>query len=169
MAVGPRDHSVGPAAAPVTLVEYGDYECSHCAHAYPIVKAVQKRFGPLLRFVFRNFPLKEMHPSAQHAAEVAEAAGAQGTFWPMHDSLFENQGALEDEDLLGYAAELGLDAHRVAVELATHVHAARVREDFLSGVRSGVNGTPTFMLNGQRYDGSWEEERLIAAIERTLS
>jgi protein-disulfide isomerase len=166
--VGPRDHSEGPATAPVTLVEYGDYECPHCGRAYPIVKSVQKRFGSRLRFVFRNFPLKEMHPHAQHAAEIAEAAGAHGKFWPMHDTLFENQGALEDDDLLGYAAELGLDARRIADELATHAHAARVREDFLSGVRSGVNGTPTFMLNGQRYDGSWEMEDLIVAIEHVL-
>ena len=166
--VGPRDHAEGPAGAPVTLVEYGDYECSHCGRAYPIVKAVQKRLGKRLRFVFRNFPLKEMHPHAEHAAEAAEAAGAQGKFWPMHDVLFENQGALDDEDLLAYAAELGLDARRTAAELAAHAQAARVREDFLSGVKSGVNGTPTFFLNGRRFDGSWDEEDLVAAIEEEM-
>ncbi|PYM59561.1 MAG: disulfide bond formation protein DsbA [Candidatus Rokuibacteriota bacterium] len=167
--VGPRDHAEGPASAPATLVEYGDYECPHCGRAYPIVKAVQKRLGRRLCFVFRNFPLKEVHPHAEHAAEAAEAAGAQGKFWQMHDALFENQEALDDEDLLATAAGLGLDARRTAAELTAHAHAARVREDFLSGVRSGVNGTPTFFLNGQRYDGSWDEEELVAAIEQEIS
>ena len=166
--VGPRDHGEGPANAPVTLVEYGDYECPHCARAYPIVKAVQKRLGRRLRFVFRNFPLKEMHPHAEHAAEAAEAAGAHGMFWPMHDALFEGQDALDDEHLIGYAADLGLDARRIAAELGEHAHAPRVREDFLSGVRSGVNGTPTFFLSGRRYDGSWDEEELVASIERAI-
>jgi protein-disulfide isomerase len=163
--VGPRDHAQGPATAAVTLVEYGDYECPHCGRAYPIVKAVKERLGKRLRFVFRNFPLGEMHPHAEEAAESAEAAAAQGKFWEMHDALFENQEALETADLLAYAEELGLDAGRVARELEAETQAPRVREDFLSGVRSGVNGTPTFFLNGARFDGSWDEESLLAAIE----
>jgi protein-disulfide isomerase len=166
--VGDRDHTQGPADAPVTLVEYGDLECPYCRQAYPIVKEVQGRMGPRLRFVFRHFPLKQSHPHAQHAAEVAEAAGAQRAFWQMHDRLFERQFALEDENLIEYARELGLDADRVAGELAAHTHKARVREDFMSGVRSGVNGTPTFFINGVRHDQSWAVDSLTAAVERGL-
>jgi protein-disulfide isomerase len=166
--VSERDHSQGPADAPVTLVEYGDYECPYCGMAYPIVKQVQAHFGDRLRFVFRNFPLGELHPHAEHAAEAAEAADAQGKFWPMHDRIFEHQKRLRDEDLRTYAAEEGLDADRFAVDLAGHAFAGRVREDFMSGVRSGVNGTPTFFVDGLRHDGPWDADNLIAAIEREL-
>jgi protein-disulfide isomerase len=166
--VGDRDHAQGSASAPVTLVEYGDYECPHCGRAYPILKAVQRRLGKKLRLVFRNFPLREMHPHAENAAEAAEAAGAQGKFWEMHDALFENQDALGLEDLAAYAVEVEIDSQRFGKELAAHTHAPRVREDFMSGVRSGVNGTPTFFLNGTRYDGSWDEDDLVAAIEAQL-
>ena len=162
--VGERDHRQGPEAAPVTLVEYGDYECPHCGRAYPIVREVQARLGDRLRFVFRNFPLTQSHPHAQHAAEAAESAAAQGRFWEMHDRLYERQEALEDRDLERHAAELGLDAARLAAELAAHTHAPRVREDFMSGVRSGVNGTPTFFVNGVRYDDSWDADTLTAAL-----
>jgi len=162
--VGERDHVRGPSNAPVTLVEYGDYECPHCGRAYPIVKAVQGRVGNELRFVFRNFPLRESHPHAQRAAESAEAAGAQGRFWEMHDRLFERQFALDDEYLIEYAGDLGLDVERFRAELVGRVYEPRVREDFRSGVRSGVNGTPTFFINGVRYDGAWDEETLVAAI-----
>ena len=166
--VGERDHAQGSAGAPVTLVEYGDYECPHCGRAYPILKAVQKRLGKKLRLVFRNFPLQQMHPNAENAAESAEAAAAQGKFWQMHDVLFENQEALAFEDLTRYAVEVEIDLGRFGAELEAHTHAQRVREDFMSGVRSGVNGTPTFFLNGTRYDGSWEEGDLVAAIEAAL-
>jgi len=164
--VGESDHSQGPANAPVTLVEYGDFECPHCGRAYPIVKAVQRRLGKGLRFVFRHFPLTEVHAHAEHAAESAEAAGAQGRFWEMHDRLFERQFALEDEHLIEYALELGLDAPRVARELAARTYKPQVRDDFMSGVRSGVNGTPTFFINGLRYDYTWNEDTLTAALER---
>jgi protein-disulfide isomerase len=164
--VGERDHAQGRADAPVTLVEYGDFECPYCRQAYPIVKEVQSRLGPRLRFVYRNFPLTELHPHAEHAAEAAEAAGAQGAFWQMHDRLFERQFALEDENLVEYAQELGLDADRVAGELAAHTHKPRVREDFMSGVRSGVNGTPTFFINGVRHDQRWDVDTLAGAVER---
>ena len=163
--VGERDHVQGPAGAPVTLVEYGDFECPYCGRAYPIVKQLQQRLGSRLRFVFRNFPLKEIHPHAEHAAEAAEAAGAQGKFWEMHDRLFERQFALEDSSLLEYAADLGLDVGRVAGELAQGAYGARLREDFRSGVSSGVNGTPTFFINGTRHDGSYDAETLLAALE----
>src|SRR5690348_711131 len=164
--VGERDHVQGPADAPVTLVEYGDYECPHCGRAYPIVKQVRARLGRRLRFVFRNFPLRESHPHAQHAAEAAETAGAQGKFWEMHDRLFERQFALEDDNLVEYARELGLDAERVREELAGRVYEPRVREDFRSGVASGVNGTPTFFVNGVRHDDAWDLETLLAALQR---
>src|SRR4051812_9133083 len=162
--VGPRDHIQGGEHATITLVEYGDYECPHCGRAYPIVKAVQKHFGNKLRFVFRNFPLNQLHPHAEGAAETAEAAASEGKFWEMHDTLFENQGALEFDDLIVYATNLGLDVARVASELEGRVHLPRVKEDFNSGVRSGVNGTPTFFINGARFDGAWDEAGLIAAL-----
>jgi protein-disulfide isomerase len=160
-----RDHVQGPADAAVTLVEYGDYECPYCGAAYPIVKEVQARMGDRLRFVFRNFPITTSHPHAEQAAEAAESAAAQERFWEMHDVLYENQRHLEDEDLRAYAEQVGLDVERFGKELAEHVHAARVREDFMSGVRSGVNGTPTFYINGARHDDSYELEVLLAALE----
>jgi protein-disulfide isomerase len=159
-----RDHIQGPADAAVTLVEYGDYECPYCGAAYPIVKEVQARLGDTLRFVFRNFPITTSHPHAEHAAEAAEAAAAQGRFWELHDLLYENQRRLGDADLHGYAETLGLDVEQFDRELSEHVHAPRVREDFMSGVRSGVNGTPTFFVNGTRHDDSYELETLLAAV-----
>ncbi|MGH7652813.1 MAG: DsbA family protein, partial [Gemmatimonadaceae bacterium] len=153
--VGEHDHTIGSGTAPVTLVEYGDFECPHCGRAHPIVQSVRRFMDDRLRFVFRHFPLSEAHPHAEHAAEAAEAAGAQGRFWEMHDMLFDHQDALEDEDLEMYAAKIGIDPHRVARELAAATYAKRIRADFRSGIRSGVNGTPTFFINGVRYDGNW--------------
>lgn len=167
--VNASDHVLGPETAPVTLVEYGDYECPFCGQAYPIVKAVQRYFGNSLRLAYRHFPLTQMHPHAESAAEAAEAAAAQGAFWPMHDMLFEHQHALEFEDLVRYAATLDLDVDRFATELADAVYQPRVREHFMSGVRSGVNGTPTFFINGRRHDGPWDLESLTAAIELAAS
>jgi len=164
-----RDHIQGPADAAVTLVQYGDYECPYCGAAYPIIKEVQARLGERLRFVFRNFPITTSHPHAEQAAEAAEAAATQGKFWPMHDLLYENQKNLRDRDLRAYAERLGLDVELFDEELAGHVHADRVREDFRSGGRSGVNGTPTFYINGVRHDGSYEIETLLAALERGLA
>ncbi len=161
-----RDHIQGPADAAVSLVEYGDYECPYCGAAYPIIKEVQARMGERLRFVFRNFPISTSHPHAEQAAEAAEAAASQGRFWPMHDLLYENQSRLRDQDLHAYAEKLQLDIEPFDKEMADHVHAERVREDFMSGVRSGVNGTPTFYINGARHDGSYDVETLLAALER---
>ena len=163
--VGPHDHTIGPADAPVTLVEYGDYECPHCGRAYPIVEAVRGRMGELLRFVYRHFPLTQIHPHAADAAEMAEVAGSDGRFWPMHHTLFVHQAELGPEHLVAHAASIGLDPQRAAAALLAHTFAARVREDFLSGVRSGVNGTPTFFINGLRYDGSWDAPALLDALE----
>ena len=162
--IGKRDHIQGPTKAPVALVEYGDYECSHCGEAYRIVKQIQRKLGHKLCFVFRNFPLTRMHANAQHAAETAEAAAAQGKFWEMHDYLFEHQSSLDDEHLRKYVIALGLDVTRFDKEMKKHAYAARVREDFLSGVKGGVNGTPTFFINGVRYDGSWDLENLLKAL-----
>ena len=159
-----RDHIQGPIDAPIALVEYGDYECPYCGEAYPIVKAIREQLGERLCFVFRNFPLSNMHPYAEHAAEAAEAAGAQGKFWEMHDLLFENQDALHDEALAQYAESLGLDAGRLLGEVLNGTHSARVREDFRSGARGGVNGTPTFFINGVRYAGALDADTLIAAL-----
>jgi protein-disulfide isomerase len=146
----------------VTLVEYGDFECPHCGRAHPILKAVQRRLGDRLRFVYRHFPLTQAHPHAEHAAQAAEAAGQQGKFWAMHDMLFENQQALGDEDLLAYAEQSGVDPESVATALAAGTFAAKVRQDFMSGVRSGVNGTPTFFINGVRDDsGTWADPDLF--------
>jgi protein-disulfide isomerase len=160
-----RDHIQGPADAPVTLVEYGDYECPYCGAASPIIKQVQARMGERLRFVFRNFPITTSHPHAERAAEAAEAAAAQGRFWEMHDLLYENQQHLEDPDLRGYAERLGLDVERFDKELAEHAHADRVHKDFMSGVRSGVNGTPTFYVNGERHDDSYDLDTMLAALD----
>jgi formate-nitrite transporter family protein len=152
-----HDHIAGPDEAPITLVEYGDYECPYCGMAYPIVKDLQRRLGDQLRFVFRNFPLRESHPHAEHAAQAAESAAAQGKFWEMHDIIFEHQQALEDDDLLTYAKAIGANPDRVAEDLANGTYVKHVRDDFRSGVRSGVNGTPTFFINGERYNGPWAD------------
>jgi protein-disulfide isomerase len=159
-----RDHIVGKKDAPVTLLEYGDFECPHCGAAHKMLGELLPQAGELVRFVFRHFPLAEVHPHATHAAEAAEAAAAQGRFWEMHDALFENQDALEDEDIVAMAAKLGLDGDRVAEELRSEIHLSRVQEDFRSGIRSGVNGTPTFFINGRRHNGSWDLQSLLAAI-----
>jgi protein-disulfide isomerase len=166
--VGPADHSQGPADAPVTLVEYGDYECPHCGHAYSIVKALQQKFGKQLRFVFRNFPLREIHPYAEPAAETAEFAAVHGKFWEMHDLIYENQGNLSDQLLSDLARSLKLDGRALAKTLETGEFAERVQKDFSGGVRSGVNGTPTFFINGQRHDADFEFETLHQAISKTI-
>jgi protein-disulfide isomerase len=164
-----RDHIQGPASAAVTLVQYGDYECPYCGEAYPIVKEVQAQMGNRLRFVFRNFPISTSHPHAEQAAEAAEAAAGQGRFWEMHDTLYENQRRLRDQDLRSYAERLELDVERFARELTEHIHAPRVHDDFMGGVRSGVNGTPAFYINGVRHDDSYETEVLLDALERAAA
>src|ERR1700686_91046 len=157
--VSARDHVAGADDAPVTLVGYGDYECPYCGMASPIVKTAQRELGGQLRFVFRNFPLAEAHPHARLAAQAAEAAAAQGKVWGRHDVLFQHQDALEAEDIIGYAKSLGLDMAQFARDLKDPKYTKRVRDDFRSGVRSGVNGTPTFFINGSRFEGSWANEK----------
>ncbi len=166
--VGPNDHSEGPEDAPVTLVEYGDYQCPYCGDAYAVVKQIQKTFGKRLRFVFRNFPLREAHPHAESAAETAEFAGAAGKFWPMHDLLYENQDRLGDALYATLAESLDLSPAALRQALEQGTFRARVRADFTSGVRSGVNGTPSFFINGQRHDGPFAFESLAAALTKAL-
>jgi protein-disulfide isomerase len=160
-----HDHVLGPATAPVELVEYGDYECPYCGAAQPAVATVLRARSDDVRFAFRHFPLTQIHVHAGLAAEAAEAAGAQGRFWEMHDMLFANQQRLEPDDLLDYALTVGVDVERFANELESHVHAPRVREHFMSGIRSGVNGTPTFFVNGYRHNGGYSPAELLAAID----
>jgi len=164
--VGARDHARGPKDAPVTLVQYGDYECPYCGQAHPLLKELQKRAGERVRFVFRHFPLDSVHPRARRAAQAAEAAASQGRFWEMHDLLYESQGELlGEEDLMRYAAELGLDLGRFEEDLANDHHAWRIEEDRLGGSRVGVEGTPAFFVNGVRYTGPIDLDGLLAAVE----
>jgi protein-disulfide isomerase len=162
-----RDHTQGSPTARVTLVQYGDYQCPYCGEAYSIIKKIQKRFGADLRFVFRNFPIVEAHPFAENGAEIAEAAGAQGKFWEMHDYLYENQQSLSNVDFFArYASEnLRLDGKRLKEEVLSRAYTPRIKEDFMSGIRSGVNGTPTFFINDYRHNGSYDYEVLEEAIE----
>ncbi len=159
-----RDHRAGSDAAAVTLVEFGDYECPFCVQAHRVVKALQKRLGAQLRFVFRNFPLAAAHPHALLAAEAAESADAAGHFWPMHDLLFEHPGALEPPDLMEYAARLGLDLDVFESDLRAQRFRDKLQADLRSGAISGVNGTPTFFINGQRHDGGHDFDSMWSAI-----
>jgi protein-disulfide isomerase len=169
--VSEKDHAQGPASAKVTLVEYGDYECPYCGSAYQIVKKVQKEMGRELRFVFRNFPLREAHPHALHAAIAAEVAGSKSekSFWSMHDALYENQRLLEDDDLERYAKPLGVTSEELSAAFDGGPFADRVRADFRGGVRSGVNGTPTFFVNGQRFDEDWTDVAAFVAALRAAA
>lgn len=166
--VTPRDHILGPTEAPVTLVEYGDYECPHCGAAHPIVKRVLEHFGKNIRYVFRHFPLSQVHPNAQAAAESAEFAGAHGRFWEMHDGIYENQDRLGLPLLFALANALGLSEVSLRETLVNGTHAEKVKGDFLGGVRSGVNGTPSFFINGRRHDGSYAFDDLAAAVGANL-
>lgn len=163
--VGPDDHVQGNPKASVTVVEYGDFECPYCGTAYPVLKELQRRVGDGMRFVFRNFPLSESHPHALVAAEASEAASTQGQFWPMHDMLYEHQSALGLAQLRAYAKTLQLDVARFSKDLDTHAFRTTVEEQFRGGIRSGVNGTPTLFINGVRYDGAFELEAIVAAVQ----
>ena len=166
--VGHVDHVLGPETARVTLVEYGDFECPSCGQAYPAVKILLRHFGERLRFVFRHFPLREIHPHAELAAEAAEEADAQGKFWRMHDLLFENQLHLKAGNVRRYAEDAKLDLERYDYEMKDHVYLQRVQEHIDGGVRSRVRGTPTFFVNGVIHDVSFGLEHLQQAIEAEL-
>jgi protein-disulfide isomerase len=161
-----RDHIRGPVDAPISVVEYGDFECPFCGAAHNVVDALQSRLGDDMHFVYRHFPLSTVHPHARVAAEASEAAAAQGMFWPMYDLLFANQRQLAVPDLIARAAALKLDIERFEKELLGRTYADRVQEDFMSGIYSGVNGTPSFFINGRRHDGPADLPSLIASMQR---
>lgn len=167
--IGDRDHILGNAGAKIILVEYGDFECNLCGRAYPVLKELLQNFEGKVRFAFRNFPLKTIHPNAYDAALAAEAAGIQGKFWEIHDYMYENQNDLEISKLLDNAVMLGLDKEKLKMDLDSPSVLAKVREDFRSGVMSGVNGTPTFFIDGVRYNGTFYLWDISRAIERVLS
>lgn len=164
-----RDHVQGLLQAPVVLVKYGDYQCPYCGEAYRIVQQLQQVFGNQLCFVFRHFPLMPIHPQAQRAAEAAEVAAEQNRFWQMHQALFEHQQELDDGSLVEYANRLGLNMPRFLWNFSEHVYANRVQADFHSGIESGVTGTPTFFINGDRHNTHWSFDTLRRAITTTLS
>jgi len=163
--VGPTDHAEGRLDAPVTLVEYGDYECPYCGEAYPVMKAVQEIMGDKLRFVFRNFPITELHPHALRAAQLAEAAASVGQFWLAHDMLYAHQNALMDVDLMRYGSAVGVNALALR-EAFDGRFDPKIESDFMGGVRSGVNGTPTLFINGVRYDGPRDVDSLVEALNQ---
>lgn len=162
--VSEKDHSTGAADAPITLVEYGDYECPDCLNAQPILAELRRQIGDRLRIVFRHFPLSSVHPRASAAAAAAEAAAAQGRFWEMHESLFRHQNKLANTDLTHLALRLGLELYRFQRDSESDVYARRIRDDYEGGVQSGVKGTPTFFINGRRYRGAKDVPNLLAAI-----
>ncbi len=164
-----RDRIRGPQDAPLTLVEYGDFECPYCGRAYTELKEVEEQMGPHLRFVFRHFPITSAHPHAEAAAMAAEAAAAQGRFWDMHSMLYEHQDSLDDDSLRGYAGALGLDLPRFDRDMTSRRFLPRVREDFMSGVRSGVNGTPTFFINGMRHEGRFDAAAMLDALRHAVA
>jgi protein-disulfide isomerase len=154
----------GDVNAPVELVEYGDYQCPHCGRAYPIVKDLQEKLGSKLKFVFRNFPLSKIHPQAKIAAIAAEASGRQNKFWEMHDMLFENQKRLTSVALIEYAGTLGLDVERFSKDLSDPELDEKVETQFYSGMRSGVNATPTFFINGEKYEVAPEDLQIFIEV-----
>jgi protein-disulfide isomerase len=160
-----RDHIQGPATAPVTLVEYGDYECPYCAQAYLITKEIQERLGDKLRFVFRNFPIIKVRPHAYETALAAEAAAAQGKFWEMYDYLFKHGQAVTNDSLRRSAASLGLNLAKFDSEFYERMYSNHIDEDIQSGNSSGVKGTPTFFINGELYNGSWDLDSLLGALD----
>jgi protein-disulfide isomerase len=163
------DHTIGPAHASVTVIEYGDFECPNCKQAAPAVKLLLDRFTGRIRFVYRHFPLEEVHPHALHAAEAAESSGAQGKFWSMHDLLFDNQPHLKLHQLRGYAERLQLDMPRYTAETDDHIYLQRIREHVQGGRESGVRSTPTFFVNGKIQDVSFGLRFLFDAVDAALA
>jgi protein-disulfide isomerase len=168
-AVNSNDHISGDTNSAIELVEYGDYECPYCGRAYPIVKDIQQQLGMDIKFVFRNFPLSKIHPHALSAAVATEAAGQQGKFWEMHDIIFENQRALDSEHIFLFAHKLGLNLDRFKNDIQQKFLIDKVENDFESGIRSGVNRTPTFFINGKKYEGSWDENELLQYLRGQLA
>jgi|SRR5258708_3790721 len=169
VAVGKSDHAQGPENAPVTLVEYGDYQCPYCADVHSMIQSIAKTMGANLRFVFRHMPLNDVHPYAQYAAEAAEAAGAQGKFWEMHDAIYDHQSDLGSDLMHTLALTLNLDLPRFEADTEARRYRPRVKRDFMGAMRSGVAATPTFFINGERYDGNLQQLALLTALQRTLA
>jgi protein-disulfide isomerase len=163
------DHVRGSVNAPITIVEYGDFECPYTGMAYPVIKELMRQFNEKIYFVYRNFPLNDIHPHAQHAAEAAEAAAAQDKFWQMHDYLFEHQKALDDHHLLEYAQKVELNIDRFKKEMSGHIYAPLINKSLKSGIDSGVEGTPTFFINGERYEDSWDLDTLTSFLNKSLN
>ncbi len=168
VAVSADDHIQGDQGAAVTLVEYGDFQCPDAGMAFPMVKKLQRHFGKKLRFVYRNFPLIDIHPVAEPAAEAAEFAAAQGKFWEMHDALFENQDRLSETMLARVAERLGMDGEAASEAIENQQFEERIARDVDGGAKSGVHGTPTFFVNGELYGGEWAFEELKAAIDQAM-
>lgn len=168
-AVSDKDHIQGNIHAAIELVEYGDYQCPYCGRAYPIIKAIQQQFGDNLKFVFRNFPQVKAHPQAKQAAIATEAAAIQGRFWEMHDIIFENQDNLATSSLIQYAKAIRLDIEQFQADLNKEMIITKVEADFESGLRSGVNRTPGFFINQEKYDGDWDEDSLSAYIKERIA
>jgi protein-disulfide isomerase len=166
--VGPEDHSRGPADAKLTVVEYGDYQCPYCGQAYPIVEQLMTTFADSMRLIFRNLPLADVHPHAEAAAEMAEAVALQGKFWEIHDALYENQRDLSDAAIRRYVDGVGANADDALKAIADGGPRTRVEADFEGAIRSGANGTPTFFVNGVRYDGSWMYEPFSEYLSEML-
>lgn len=167
--VSERDHALGPATAPITIVEYGDYECPDCLNFVPIIEQVRQRLGDGLRFVFRHFPRSSIHPHASAAAEAAEAAAEQGKFWQMHQALFAHQKDLADIDYAHLALSIGLEIYKFEASRGQEKHHRRVTADYESGIRNGVTKTPTLFINGRRYDGRIDADAIVAACEGMLN
>ncbi|HET9981930.1 MAG TPA: thioredoxin domain-containing protein [Longimicrobiales bacterium] len=163
------DWCLGVPTAAVTILEYGDFECPYCAAARPVLEGLVEEEPDTIRLVYRHFPIATIHPHATLAAEAAEAAGAQGRFWDMHDTLFTHQRALEYEDLRAYAAMIGLDVARFDREIMAHLYLPEVKADFRHGITDGVNGTPTLFINGHRYDGPRERSAILAAVSELVA
>ncbi|WP_068468744.1 DsbA family protein [Candidatus Protochlamydia phocaeensis] len=164
-----NDHILGSIEAPLTLLEYGDYQCALCKLANPVLKQIKKEMGDQMRFVFRNFPLQTSHPDAFMAATAAEAAGMQQKFWEMHDYLYEHQKELSPENLIAFAEALKLNLEQFKEDLKSEFISKKLEEDFRGGVRSGVNGTPCFFINGERYDGGLSYDELLSTLKQKLT
>jgi protein-disulfide isomerase len=167
--VAAEDHVRGPADAPVTIIEYGDYECPYCRGAARDVHLLLGQYSDAVRFVFRNFPVPQLHPHAEQAAEAAEAAGAQGKFWEMYEILLQTSSRLDVDSLRGYAVRLELDVDRFCHDLTGHAHAARIEGDMQEGIRNGVNATPKFYVNGKRIDGKVPLEGLAEEVRAAVA
>lgn len=162
------DHVQGDINAPIELVEYGDYQCSYCGQAYYVVKGLQKKLGKDLKFIFRNYPIEEIHPNAFHAAIAAETAALHGKFWEMHDILYENQHRLDDSAIVNYVQKIGLDSKLFEKEFGSHSIIEKIEYDMKTGNQSGVRGTPTFFINGKMFEGNWMDPQFSTYLKSLL-